>query len=210
METVERRAKHDVKKARILTSEDLQHLLDHIDTTSNSVESDRVKLLLSYYAGLRAAEIATLSVADVTDAYGSVADAVVVRAVNAKSGRRRVVPMHPLLKVAIKKLLRTHPGVPTLAFSYRGPRPKPQHPSTVVMWFSRLYRDVGLEGCSSHSGRRSFITNLARAAARNGKSLADVQHLAGHAYPTTTIEYIEPSGHLDQFVASLPSPGRKH
>jgi hypothetical protein len=59
METVERHEKHDVKKARILTSEDLQRLLDHIDVTSNSVESDRVKLLLSYYAGLRAAEFVT-------------------------------------------------------------------------------------------------------------------------------------------------------
>jgi integrase len=159
---------------------------------------------------LQKAQIATLSRADVTDAYGSVGDAVVVRAVNAKSGRRRVIPMHPLLKVAIKKLLRTHPGVETLAFSYRGPRPKPQLPRAVTTWFSRLYEDLGLEGCSSHSGRRSFITNLMRAADRNGKTLADVQHLAGHAYPSTTIGYVELSEHLDQFVGSLPAPGMKH
>jgi integrase/recombinase XerD len=53
-------------------------------------------------------------------------------------------------------------------------------PSSVVNWFARLYRELGFEGCTSHSGRRTFITNAARLVFKAGGSLRDVQQLAGH------------------------------
>ena len=58
-------------------------------------------------------------------------------------------------------------------------------------WFTALYTDVGLQGCSSHSGRRTFITASARMVAKVGGSLRDVQELAGHRALTTTERYIE-------------------
>jgi integrase/recombinase XerD len=51
---------------------------------------------------------------------------------------------------------------------------------SIVNWFRRLYREIGLSGCSSHSGRRTFITNAARLVFKAGGSLRDVQQLAGH------------------------------
>ena len=57
--------------------------------------------------------------------------------------------------------------------------------------FQRWYSDLGFIGCSSHSGRRTFITNLAKSVSLVGGSLRDVQSLAGHSNLQTTQRYIE-------------------
>jgi integrase/recombinase XerD len=77
----------------------------------------------------------------------------------------------------------------------RGPvivseRGRPMTARSVVNWFSGVYREVGLDGCSSHSGRRTFITRSARMLAKTGGSLRDIQELAGHQAITTTERYI--------------------
>jgi integrase/recombinase XerD len=59
-----------------------------------------------------------------------------------------------------------------------------------VNWFRTIYDELGLEGCSSHSGRRTFITRAARSVHKVGGSLKDVQELAGHSSLTTTEAYI--------------------
>ena len=58
-------------------------------------------------------------------------------------------------------------------------------------WFKLRYLELGLGGCSSHSGRRTFITRTARLVAKAGGCLRDVQELAGHRAITTTERYIE-------------------
>jgi integrase/recombinase XerC len=63
-------------------------------------------------------------------------------------------------------------------------------PRRIVNWFGGIYRDLGMSGCSSHSGRRSFITNAARILPKSGGSLRDVMELAGHRALTTTERYI--------------------
>lgn len=62
---------------------------------------------------------------------------------------------------------------------------------TISNWFAHQYRELGLEGCSSHSGRRTMITMAARSLAKVGGSLRDVQELAGHRHLATTEGYIE-------------------
>jgi integrase/recombinase XerD len=67
--------------------------------------------------------------------------------------------------------------------------------NSVVNWFVCLFAELGIDGCSSHSGRRSFITAAARNVHRAGCSLRDVQLLAGHRSIETTQRYID--GHTD-------------
>jgi len=63
-------------------------------------------------------------------------------------------------------------------------------PMSIVVWFSRAYEALGFDGCSSHSGRRTFITRAARVVHKAGGSLRDVQLLAGHRSIQTTQRYI--------------------
>ena len=64
-------------------------------------------------------------------------------------------------------------------------------PQVIVNMFQKWFADLGYEGCSSHSGRRTFITNASKKITSVGGSLRDIQYLAGHSSLQTTQRYIE-------------------
>ena len=74
---------------------------------------------------------------------------------------------------------------------------------SVVNQFSRWYTDLGFVGCSSHSGRRTFITNAARKISTVGGSVRDVQMMAGHSNLNTTQRYIEVDAECQRRVVDL-------
>ena len=74
---------------------------------------------------------------------------------------------------------------------------------SVVNWFRATYAELGLDGCSSHSGRRTFMTRAARLLAKTGGSLRDVQELAGHRALTTTERYIQGDRDIQQRLVRL-------
>ena len=76
-------------------------------------------------------------------------------------------------------------------------------PVSIVCWFAKAYRTIGLEGCSSHSGRRTFITRAARLVHKAGGSLRDVQPLAGHRSIQTTQRYIDGDTDAQRKLVSL-------
>ena len=69
--------------------------------------------------------------------------------------------------------------------------------------FQIWYRGLGMFGCSSHSGRRTFITNAARKISTVGGSLRDVQALAGHASLAVTQRYIEGDSEARRKIVDL-------
>ena len=79
----------------------------------------------------------------------------------------------------------------------------PMRPVAIVAWFARAYRAIGLTGCSSHSGRRTFITKAARLVHRAGGSLRDVQVLAGHQSLLTTQRYIDGDTDVQRHLVAL-------
>ena len=71
--------------------------------------------------------------------------------------------------------------------------------NTLCRNFLRLYRQAGLEGASSHSGRRTFIMNLAR----KGVSFRVLASLAGHRSISTTQAYIEVNDDMKRRAVEL-------
>jgi integrase/recombinase XerD len=106
----------------------------------------------------------------------------------AKKGHGRTIPIHPELRNALEAWKRICGGKGPVVQSERGGR---MTPVSICNFFKSAYQAVGLEGCSSHSGRRTFITKAARAVHRAGGSLRDVQVLAGHSSIQTTERYID-------------------
>jgi integrase len=76
-------------------------------------------------------------------------------------------------------------------------------PPSIVVWFNRAFKNIGLKGCSSHSGRRTFVTRAARIVHKAGGSLRDVQLLAGHRSIQTTQRYIDGDTDAQRKLVSL-------
>ena len=179
------------RQAKLIMPALLRRMLGHV-RHSRHPERNRAIILLSVKAGLRAAEIAQLKWLMVLDAHGRVSDTIAVHDRIAKKRGGRLIPMHPELAFALKKLLAKGGATGPVIRSTRG---GPMRPNSIVNWFVGLFAKLGIEGCSSHSGRRSFITAAARNVHRAGCSLRDVQLLAGHRSIETTQRYID--GHTD-------------
>jgi integrase len=175
------------KQAQAITLPMLRQMLRHA-SRSPFPKRDRVMVLLSIKADMRACEIANLEWSMVLDARGKISDTLAIRDAISKKGSGRRVPLHPDLRKALAALLRETGQSGAVIRSARGSH---MRPSSVVNWFAFLFAALGFDGCSSHSGRRTFITNAARNIHRTGCSLRDVQLLAGHRSIETTERYID-------------------
>ena len=154
-------------------------------------------ILLSVKAGLRAGEIAKLTWAMITDSNGEIGAFIELPGAIAKYGSGRRLPMHEEIGKALAVLKRQFEAQQHTVLErpvIRSARGGHMSPKAVVNWFHALYAELGLDGCSSHSGRRTFITNAAKLVHRAGGSLRDVQLLAGHRSIQTTEGYIEGDG----------------
>jgi integrase len=132
--------------------------------------------------------IASLTWAMVTDPVGDIGTVIALEDRIAKEKSGRVIPVHPDLRDALTALRNvTGENGPVI----RSERNTPMTPSSIVNWFTIAYREIGVTGCSSHSGRRTFVTRAARLVHTAGGSLRDVQILAGHRSIQTTQGYID-------------------
>jgi integrase/recombinase XerD len=187
------------KQAKVLSKDDLQDLLVYASATRNPIRN-RVIVLLSAKAGLRAGEIANLTWDMVVEPNGTIGTVLELRDHAAKKRSGRMLPLHKDLRDALASWRGVTCGVGPVVLSERGDA---MTPLSIVVWFARAYRAVGLEGCSSHSGRRTFITRAARLVHKAGGSLRDVQLLAGHRSIQTTQRYIDGDSDAQRKLVSL-------
>ena len=190
------------KQAKTLSKGQIEGLLGYISGTRDPVRN-RVIVLLSVKAGLRAKEIAALTWHMVTDAAGEISDRINLQDRASKGRSGRVIPINRELRQALA----------ALRSSDRASRPSPHvitterststSPQAVVNLFARWFHALGLRGCSSHSGRRTFITNAARKISTVGGSLRDIQMLAGHSSLSTTQRYIEADASAQRKIVEL-------
>lgn len=208
-----------VKRAKVLDDSALDRMLATVQDISRRPKVDTVAFLLTYYAGLRVQEVAGFRWKEnVFNAEGEF-DMHVIRGVGGKSmkvaymfvggdigkgGKDRTLSMNPRLLTAMR-VLWADPNrskspfvIPSADGNSGQSLQKRAH--ALTMRLNRMYQAMGLEGASTHSGRRRFITNLARSGTM---SLRDVQHLAGHANIGTTETYIEISDNQSLAIAML-------
>lgn len=177
------------KQAKVLTEAQQRSILKFLEDRPSS-RRNVVMFLLSVDAGLRAKEIAALEWSMVTDAEGNLSDAIRLldRASKGRSGG--IIYLSARLRAALAEYTLEADREGVLLRSARG---KPMSAQVVTNWFWNLYRTLGMEGCSSHSGRRTAITRWARKISSVGGSLRDVQSLARHSSLQMTQRYIEVS-----------------
>jgi integrase/recombinase XerD len=192
------------KQSKIITDKQVRAVLAELDARRYPLR-DRVMFLLSMKAGMRAVEIASITWAMVTDAEGKIGDVIALQNRASKGrGGGRIIPVHPDLKTALVTLhkergVKARPDWPVI----HSERNHGLSAGAVAVWFHRLYTGLGMVGCSSHSGRRSFVTRAARRISEVGGSLRDVQMLAGHASLSTTAKYIEHDADAQRKVVAL-------
>src|SRR3954447_22522863 len=188
------------KQAKILSDTDLQDLLVYA-TTRRYPHRNVVIVLLSVKAGLRAGEIAKLTWDMVLDPRGEVGTVIELHDRAAKKRSGRLIPIHSELRKALTGWRLMTGSTGPVIRSKRGKGA--MRPISIVMWFATAYRALGLGGCSSHSGRRTFITRAARSVHKAGGSLRDVQLLAGHRSIQTTQRYIDGDSDAQRRLVSL-------
>jgi integrase/recombinase XerD len=191
------------KQAKVLTEGQIKATLSAV-AGRRYPKRDRVMVLLSVRAGLRAKEIALATWGMVTDAAGDVGDA--LHLVNgASKGKKggRTVPLNKELRAALEALKATRNAPEPGERIIHSERDIGMSPGAVQVWFHRLYESLGFAGASSHSGRRTFVTRCAKNIVAAGGSLRDVQELAGHASLSTTQRYIQGDTEAKRKVVDL-------
>jgi len=166
-----------------------------LETTRYPIRN-KVIFLLSVKAGFRASEIADLRWNMILDENGDIGREIIY--IESKGKTSRSIPINKklgkaLLELKLFMMEKSFCGEssPDLSdFIIRSERDLKMVPHSLVLWFSKLYRKLGFEGCSSHSGRRTFIINCAKNILKAGGSLKDVQELAGHQSLQMTQSYL--------------------
>lgn len=177
------------KQAKILNDNQQSAVLSFLRDRRNA-QRNIVMFLLSVDAGLRAKEIAGLTWNMITDASGSLTDEIRLENTASKGQSGGVVFISKRLQRALREYAE---GEKLIGHVIKSERGKGMSAQVVTNWFFNLYRRLGFEGCSSHSGRRTAITKWARKISSVGGSLRDVQSLARHSSLQMTQRYIEVS-----------------
>jgi integrase/recombinase XerD len=159
--------------------------------------------LLSVKAGLRAKEISQLTWRMVTDAQGEITKEIRIENVAAKGNSGGVIAINTELAEALKQWRKSCWVLDGNSRVIHTERTKSTSAPVIVNLFRDWYLALGFEGCSSHSGRRTFITNAARKISLVGGSLRDVQALARHSSLSMTQRYIEADVDAQRKVVEL-------
>lgn len=185
-------------QAKTLTEKELRKVLNFIALRKHSARN-RAMLLVTYYSGMRCKEVAALTIGDVLAADGTIKDEVRLLAEQTKGNAARSV----FLPVKLQKELGSYLALIDCSDKTR-PLFKTQKSArftanTLCQYFHYLYKRSFINGASSHSGRRTFITNLAA----KGVGVRVLMSLAGHRNISTTMGYIDCNDDMKRCAVEL-------
>jgi integrase/recombinase XerD len=188
------------KQAKTLTVEELRRVLDYTATRKHSIRN-RALVLTSFYSGCRVGELSSLTYRDVVDENGVVRNEIRLKAENTKTKEARIVFVNAKLKKELQQYANAYkPANTQLKFFYSQKRnSNGYNANTLTQFFHYLYKRAGVFGASSHSGRRTFITNLAN----EGVGVRLLASLAGHRNISTTQAYIDVNDDMKRKAVEL-------
>jgi integrase/recombinase XerD len=174
-------------QAKTLTTAEIERLLTHINTRKYSARN-RSMMLLTHWAGLRIGEVACLRWSDMMNLDGTVKDEVRLLPDMTKGRHSRTVFVNIKLREELqayaaqaKCVDRSYPFFASQKSIKSG-----FSANSLAQTFALLYEGAGIEGASSHSGRRTFLTTLAN----KGTAIHILKTLAGHRSISTTAAYL--------------------
>lgn len=187
-----------MSQAKTLTPAEIEQVLAHIAQRSYSTRN-RVMLLTGLWSGMRVGEIASLSVGDVVNTHGTIKAEVRLTAEQTKGRQPRTVFLPQKLRVELAAYMAQRTGA------------SPNHPlfitagqkrfsaNVMTQHFHHLFKAAGIAGGSSHSMRRTFITNLAT----KGIGVRVLASLAGHRSIAVTQRYIDVNDEMKRNAVEL-------
>lgn len=186
-------------QAKTLTPKELRRVLDHVATRPHAARN-RVMILMTHWSGMRVGEVAALTFSDVMDADGTVKSEIRLDAAQTKGKHARVVFVPERLRKEIAAYVKrwaARPSGTTALFSTQ--KRDAFTANTLCQTLNMTYRRAGIDGASSHSGRRSFITTLAS----KGVGVRVLAALAGHRSIATTQVYIDVNDEMKRAAVEL-------
>jgi integrase/recombinase XerD len=197
-----------MKQARTIDDKELNLLLLYISTRKYAAR-DRAIVLLTYWSGMRIGEVAAVSIKDVVNVDGSVKNEINLTAEQTKGRFARTVVLAEKLRKELKDYLLSRFSEKELtALAYSGLYIKPLFitqksegfsANTLTYTMTMLYKNSGLYGCSSHSGRRTFITKLSS----KSVPLKVLMEMVGHRNLQTTQRYIDVTSDMKRAAVEL-------
>lgn len=186
-------------QAKVLTEQEIKRVLAVV-AAKRHADRNRVAVMLSLLAGMRAGEIAALRFSSVVDRDGEIRNLIRLSPDMTKGSKSRDVIVSQRLQRELKRYAATlsfwKPDLPLIKSQKHT---KAFSANTMAQLLNQIYREAGIDGASSHSGRRSFITKLAS----KGVSARVLQQLAGHSSLATTQRYIDVTDKMLQEAVEL-------
>jgi integrase/recombinase XerD len=181
------------KQAKVLNNTEVRKVLDYVATRKHS-SRNRALVMMMFNTGMRVSEVASLRIRDVLDSEGNIKNEICLLAENTKTNEARTVFVNEKLRRElqqyVKLLVNTNPNC---KFFYSQKRDSDGFSaSTLCQHFHYLYKRVGLDGASSHSSRRTFITTLAN----KGIGVRVIMGLSGHKALSSVQCYIDCNSEL--------------
>jgi integrase/recombinase XerD len=175
------------KQAKVLTQQELRRVLDYVATRKHA-DRNRAIILTMYYLGLRACELVSLRYKDVVDSDGKIRNEVYLTPEQTKGryGRTLYVSdkLHKELKIYVAKVPCSNPDQKLFRNQISADG---FTANSLAVFFTNLFKQVELRGASSHSFRRSLLTNLGS----KGVTIRVLQEIAGHRSAQVTMRYID-------------------
>ncbi len=188
-----------MRQAQTLNEAQLRRVVQYWRSRRHPVRDETI-VLFSFYAGLRAKEIAALKLGDVCDQTGAVREQFILDAVQSKGGKTRTVYLNQRLRRALAEYAAGLNLCDLNRALFESQKGGHFSANTMCQLFLDIYKAVGLKDASSHSGRRTYITRLAN----KGVGVRLLAELAGHSHISTTQRYIDVNAeHLSAAVELL-------